>query len=96
MGVNFTYVSKIEQDKAPPPQRDRISRAAKFLRLSDKEEIALFLVAEKMPADVQQLVLDQNKAVELYRKIKKAPQAEHEAILDDLIRRVEQRLKKPG
>jgi transcriptional regulator with XRE-family HTH domain len=96
MGVGFTYVSKIEQHKAPPPKRDRIERAARFLELSENEEISLLLLAEKVPADVQELVLDQEKAAQLYRKIQKAPANQHEAILDDLIRRVDRRLKKLG
>jgi hypothetical protein len=89
-------VSKIEQDKAPPPARGRIERAARYLGLNEVEELDLFRAASKVPSDVQDLVIDQSKAAQLYRKIQKAPAKDQEAILDDLIKRVEDRFKKRG
>ena len=92
MGVDFTYVSKIENGRAPPPKRNRIERAAQFLGLSQEEEIDLLLLAQKLPSDVQDWALDQPRAVALYRSIKKAAPQHQEEILDELIERVRQRL----
>lgn len=94
MGVSFTYVSKIEKGKAPPPKRDRIEEASGYLALSEEEEIDLMLLADKVPADVQKWVLNQPDAVRLYRSIQKAPRKKQERILADLIKQVEQQLGK--
>lgn len=95
-GVDFTYISKIENDKAPPPSRDRIERAAHFLELSQDEEIELLLLAEKLPSDVQEWALDRPKAVSLYRTIKRASPEQQERILDELIEAVRRRLDETG
>jgi transcriptional regulator with XRE-family HTH domain len=92
IGVDFTYISKIENDKAAPPSRRRIERAARFLQLTQDEEIGLLLAAEKLPSDVQDWALDRPKAVSLYRTIKQASPEQQEEILDDLIEEVRRRL----
>lgn len=94
--VDFTYISKIENDKARPPKRERIERAAHFLDLDQEEEIDLLLLAEKLPSDVQNWALDRPKAVSLYRSIKEASPADQEDILDELIDRVRRRLREEG
>lgn len=96
IGVDFTYISKIEKGKAPPPARDRIEAAAKFLQLKEEEELELLRMAEKVPADVQQWVIDEPRAVTLYRKIQKAPPEEQDVLLQDLINEVERRLRESG
>lgn len=92
IGVDFTYISKIENRKAPPPSRERIERAARFLDLSQDEEIELLLLADKLPSDVQDWALDRPKAVSLYRTIKQASPEQQEKILDDLIEQVRRKL----
>lgn len=94
--VDFTYISKIETGKAPPPRRSRIEKAARFLDLSQDEEIGLLLLAAKLPSDVQDWALDRPKAVSLYRTIKSASPEEQDQILDDLIERVRNRLDGEG
>jgi transcriptional regulator with XRE-family HTH domain len=96
IGVDFTYISKIENGKAPPPRRDKIERAAGFLELSDQEEIELLLLAEKFPSDVQDWALEQPKAVGLYRSIQKVAPDEQEKMLDELIERVREKLDEQG
>lgn len=91
--VDFTYVSKIENDKARPPKRERIEQAAHYLDLDQEEEIDLLLLAEKLPSDVQDWALDRPKAVSLYRSIKEASPADQDEILDELIERVRKRLR---
>jgi transcriptional regulator with XRE-family HTH domain len=93
LGVSFTYISKIEKDKAQPPRRDKIEKAARFLELTEGEETELLLLAEKVPADVQEWVLDQPDAVRLYRSIQKASPDEQAEILEQLIKSVEKRLR---
>lgn len=92
MEVDFTYVSKIEKGKAPPPARDRIDAAARFLKLSEEEEIDLLLLADKVPADVQKWVLETPRAVSLYRKIRDTSPREQEKLLEELIAEVERRV----
>lgn len=94
--VDFTYISKIENGKAPPPSRGRIEEAARFLHLTQDEEIQLLLLAEKLPSDVQDWALRRPKAVSLYRTIKQASLEQQEKILDDLIERVRQKLERDG
>lgn len=91
--VDFTYISKIENNRARPPKRERIEHAAQFLDLNQDEEIELLLLAEKLPSDVQDWALDQPKAVSLYRSIKKASPEDQEEILDELIEEVRGRLE---
>lgn len=92
IGVDFTYISKIEKGKAPPPARERIEAAARFLQLSEAEEIDLLLLADKVPADVQ-TVLELPGAVSLYRKIQKLQPDEQGATIEHLIDEVERRLR---
>jgi transcriptional regulator with XRE-family HTH domain len=91
MGVDFTYISKIESGSAPPPARDRIERATTALDLSADEAEELFRLAEKIPSDATSLIAKQPGALRLLRSIRQTPASDQEALLEELIRRVEAR-----
>jgi HTH-type transcriptional regulator, competence development regulator len=50
--VDFTYISKLENDELPPPAEDKIKALAKYLEINSDE---LFLLAQKTPTDVARL-----------------------------------------
>lgn len=68
VGIDFTYLSKIENDRAPAPAEERIRTLAVLLD-ADAEE--LILLADKLPADFEQDLLDrpEQQVAELYRSI---------------------------
>ena len=93
IGVDFTYISKIESGASPPPSRERIEMAAKVLRLSAGETEELFRLAEKIPANVAEFVAKRPAAQRLLRSIRQLPPAEQDKLFDDLIKQAEARNK---
>jgi transcriptional regulator with XRE-family HTH domain len=90
LSLDFTYVSKIEGRRVPPPARDRIERAAEALNLSSDERARLFELAEKLPSELEGLAVRPD-AQRLYRGILEIPEAEQDRLFDDLIDLVEKR-----
>jgi transcriptional regulator with XRE-family HTH domain len=91
LALDFTYISKIERDKAPPPAREKIGLSAVVLKLSQAERDELFLRAEKLPAEVEEWVIRRPEALRLYRSIKRYPAKEQSRILTDLINEIEKK-----
>lgn len=54
VNINFTYLSKIENDELAPPAEDKIRLLARELELDADD---LFTVARKMPEDLSALTL---------------------------------------
>lgn len=54
VGINFTYLSKIESGDLPPPAEDKIRLLAQHLELDADE---LFSLAQKIPGDLSHLAL---------------------------------------
>lgn len=54
LGINFTYLSKIESGDLPPPAEDKIRMLSQHLEL-DLDD--LFSLARKVPGDLGQLAL---------------------------------------
>src|SRR6266508_4189066 len=76
--VDFTYISKIEGGKAPPPARDTIERAGKALSLTQEEVAELFRLADKLPGDVISFFSQKADALRLFRTISGAPAREQQ------------------
>ena len=93
MKVDYTYISKIESSKAPPPHRDRIELAAKAVDATADEAAKLFRLAEKIPEDVSLMIAKNADALRLFRRIREVPIREQPKLLDELIRKVEAREK---
>lgn len=66
--IDFTYLSKIENDRGPAPAEDTIRRLSKVLN-TDAEE--LVLLAKKMPAAFEQDLLERpaQHVADLYRSM---------------------------
>ena len=52
LDVNYTYLSKIENDKSNP-SKETINRIAKYFKCNEDE---LLLLSEKLPADVEKIL----------------------------------------
>jgi len=94
VGINFTYLSKIETGKMSPPAQDTIQRLATAL---DADPDELLVLAGRVPNDVKDVVtksselptflreiqdLDEGEIEELKRKaqeIKRKRQEKHDA-----------------
>ena len=68
VGIDFTYLSKIENGKGDPPSEETIRRLAKVLH-ADAEE--LVLLADKLPADLARdlLARPEDQVAGLYRSM---------------------------
>ena len=53
VGVDFSYISKVENDRLPPPSADTIVRICKALSVSSGELLAM---TGKMPSQVRQMI----------------------------------------
>lgn len=53
IGVDFSYISKIENDRLPPPAADRVIAMAKALRVAPATLLAL---TGKLPSRVEETV----------------------------------------
>jgi transcriptional regulator with XRE-family HTH domain len=88
--IDFTYLSKIETGNTPVPAEATIRRLARALN-ADPEE--LILLANKLPADFEQDLLDrpERQVAELYRSIagKRYSDADWKEILELLQERGE-------
>jgi len=71
IGVEPSYLSKVERGIVPPPSEATIQRLAKAL---DEDADVLLALAGKVSADVQQAILKRPELfTELIRLLKKAP-----------------------
>lgn len=65
LDVNYTYLSKIENDKANP-SKETIKRMATFFNINADE---LMILADKIPDDVERILKDNPKeAIEYLRR----------------------------
>lgn len=67
VGVNFTYLSKIENNKVDPPSDEVISKLAVALN-ADKEEL-LTLAAKVSRSEVREAVAGDNRIGVLFRRL---------------------------
>ena len=96
-GFDFTYLSKIENDKTPPPSISVIIQLAHVLEEDQYELIAL---AGKVPLGLGETLRESEAARTFYRSALNADLTEEEwkRLLDDLRRRTRAREthQKPG
>lgn len=62
VGIDFTYISKIESGTMDPPAEDKIIRIAEVLQVQSEE---LILVANKVPKSFQRLITE-NKDIPVF------------------------------
>lgn len=86
VGLDFTYLSKIENDKMKPPSADAIEKLAKELDVDTDELLAL---AGKVPQDLGETLKTSEGARTFYRSAKDMNLSEEDwkNLLQDLKRR---------
>jgi transcriptional regulator with XRE-family HTH domain len=65
VGVDFSYISKIENDRLPPPAADTILKICEVLSVSPDELLAM---TGKMPSQVKQMVGTSPAALQFMRE----------------------------
>ena len=66
IGVDVTYLSKIENDRLPPPSHDTIVKLAQVL---DEDCDALLIMADKMPEDLKEVITKSPARPEFFRSM---------------------------
>src|SRR6266702_6074615 len=81
VGIDFTYLSKIEGGRSAPPSEDVIRHIAQVLEADENELINL---AGKVPKDLKTVLEESPQAVELLRVLseRKLPNDTYRQMLD--------------
>jgi HTH-type transcriptional regulator, competence development regulator len=81
VGIDFTYLSKIEGGRSAPPSEDVIRHIAQVLEADENELINL---AGKVPKDLKTVLEESPQAVELLRVLseRKLPNETYSQMLD--------------
>ena len=64
VGVDFSYISKLENDRLPPPAADTVMKICQAL---DTEPDALLSVTGKVPSDVKEMLTGNPSALQFVR-----------------------------
>lgn len=85
VGVDFSYISKVENDRLPPPSADTVVAIAKALNVPEGELLAMI---GKIPSDVEQTIATNPAAQEFLRELQlmKLSEKEWKAIRENLTR----------
>lgn len=75
VGVDFTYISKLENDRQPPPAADTISKLSEIL---DAPVELLLAAAGKVNDDVKELITGSPEAVKFLNQLKEMKLTEQE------------------
>ncbi len=65
VGVDFSYISKVENDRLPPPSADTIVKLCEVLEVSPDEMLAL---TGKMPTEVKEMISTNPAAIQFIRQ----------------------------
>ena len=85
VGVDFSYISKIENDRMPPPAADTIVKICEVL---DVPPDALLAMTGKMPTQIKEAISEKPAAQEFLRE------AQNMTLTDDEWSTLTQQLKK--
>ena len=75
--IDFTYLSKVENDRGDPPSDETIVRIAHGL---DLDELELLSLAGKVPSTVRNLAAEDPEFAMFLRMLPDLPKAEREAL----------------
>jgi transcriptional regulator with XRE-family HTH domain len=64
VSVDFSYISKLENDRLPPPAADTIVKICEVLNVQPDK---LLSITKKMPSGIKDLVSSNPKAIEFLR-----------------------------
>jgi len=82
--IDFTYLSKVETGRFPPPSEDVIQRLAKALDIDVDELLAM---AKKVDTSIHEFIVSNPAAPKLLRALKEERLSEAEQILDKIRRK---------
>ncbi|MBS1598468.1 MAG: helix-turn-helix domain-containing protein [Bacteroidetes bacterium] len=60
VGVDYTYISKVENDRLPPPSAETIEKIAEILGIMSSELLAY---AKKIPTEVRDTLSSNSEAI---------------------------------
>jgi HTH-type transcriptional regulator, competence development regulator len=83
-GIDFTYLSKVENGRMDPPAEETICRLAASL---DVEPTELLLLAQKVPSDVKPIITRSPLVPRFLRTARDLTDAEWEALIQEVERR---------
>lgn len=66
VSVDFSYISKLENDRIPPPAADTIVKICEVL---DVQPEVLLSITGKLPSEIKELISSNPKALEFLRRI---------------------------
>jgi transcriptional regulator with XRE-family HTH domain len=75
VGVDFSYISKLENDRLPPPAGDTIVKICEALNVPSDELLA---VTGKMTTDVKEMLSTSTAAQQFVRRAHEMNLSEHE------------------
>lgn len=78
VGVDFTYISKIENGVLPPPSEETILKMAEVL---EADGVSWLLSAGKIPTTFQNLIFSEPNVVSFLREASTIPKGKWEVIL---------------
>lgn len=81
VGIDYTYISKIESGTMDPPAEDKIIRMAELLHVDPEE---LILTAKKVPSTFQKLITENSDVPVFLRKASHLSPAQWEKIKEIL------------
>jgi len=65
VGVDFSYISKVENDRLPPPAADTIEKICQELEVGTDELLGL---TNKLPTDLRQMLVENKVARDFMRE----------------------------
>lgn len=75
VGIDFSYISKIENDRLPPPAADTIIRISKILGVSEE---VLLSNSKKISSDMTNTISSSMSAMKFMNEVKAMGLSEHE------------------
>lgn len=79
VGVDFTYISKIENDAMPAPSEETIKKIASAL---DEDANKMILLAKKIPTDFQEVIHQHEELPAFLRKARSLTKDQWDRIYD--------------
>ena len=87
--VSFTYLSKLENNRMDrPPSEELIRKMAEALHAKADD---LLVLAERIPTDIAEIILDQPESIELLRSMEGMSRDEWREWIQEIKRRRENR-----
>jgi transcriptional regulator with XRE-family HTH domain len=95
-GIDYTYISKLESNKVPPPAREVVEKLARALKLTEDERMEFAASADMITTDMERWVVrDRPAARQLFRSLSRLPADEQERRLEEFIKQVEREIGRP-